>query len=424
MTPGGEQGFWQSIKGAPLWTFLLCLAGMTLSTADQALFSFAIPGLSREFGLGMDSIGLLLSASFAVASVTVVLTGLLTDRIGRRKVFVMLLAASATCVGLHGLAGSITLIAVLRILGFAFAAGLYPVANTLVIEAAPPRYRGILAGCLQMGYPFGFFLGSLFAAPLLEYFGWRAIFLPAFVVVPLAFVIGRFLKESPHFRTTKAIALASSLGIGGNKQRIWRLFQPDLRRRTTVCFTGSFFVSLSIGSFTYFIPVFLTETKGFSDSVAAQVTGLSYLLGAGGYLCAALAGEFVSNRRNVLIAWIGLGAVFFFLTIWYAESRLMVLLGFAATVTFLFGTEAVRMPLIGELFPTELRVTATAVTGSLGVTTAWLSAPLMVGLLVPIVQWEMAFTLVAVMPLIVAAIAFMFLQSYRQGVVLEDFAAG
>ncbi len=36
------------------------------------------------------------------------------------------------------------------------------------------------------------------------------------------------------------------------------------------------------------------------------------------------------------------------------------------------------MPMIGELFPTHLRATATGVSGSLAVTTAWLLAPLLI----------------------------------------------
>lgn len=414
----------REMRSAPMLTFLLCLVGMSLSTADQALFSFAIPGLQREYGIGLEFIGLMLSASFAAASVTVVLVGMLTDRIGRRKVFVVLLAASGCCVGLHSIAGDITWLAILRILGFALAAGLYPVANTLVIEAAPPRLRGIFAGFLQMGYPLGFFVGSLFAAPLLESFGWRAIFVPAFLVIPAAFLIGRYLPESSRFTETRAQVLAYGATGDQNakRQHVRRLFARDLRRKTTVCFSGSFLVSLAIGSFTYFVPVFLTETKGFTESAAAQVTGLSYLIGAAGYVFAALTGEFLTSRRNALILWIFLGAVAFSTTIWVADSYLAVLLGFGATVTFLFGTEAVRMPLIGELFPTELRATATSVTGSLGVTTAWLTAPLMVGVLVGEVGWQMAFTLIAILPMLAAGLTFTLLRGYRQDAALEDFA--
>ncbi len=120
--------------------------------------------------------------------------------------------------------------------------------------------------------------------------------------------------------------------------------------------------------------------------------------------------------------WIFLGAVAFSATIWVADSYLAVLLGFGATVTFLFGTEAVRMPLIGELFPTELRATSTSVTGSLGVTTAWLTAPLMVGVLVGEVGWQMAFTLIAILPMLAAGLTFTLLRAYRQDAVLEDFA--
>ncbi|MFT7289198.1 MAG: NNP family nitrate/nitrite transporter-like MFS transporter, partial [Halieaceae bacterium] len=97
---------------------------MTLSTADQALFSYAIPGILREFDIGLDVVGLLLSTSFAVAAFTVVIAGALTDRLGRVRVFAILLAASAACVGLHVFAANLSLLALFRILGFALAAGM------------------------------------------------------------------------------------------------------------------------------------------------------------------------------------------------------------------------------------------------------------------------------------------------------------
>jgi len=414
---------WAELRGRPIHTFLLCLVGMTLSTADQALFSYAMPAILREFEIGLDVIGLLLSASFAVAAFTVVIAGMITDRLGRVRVFVILLAASATCVGLHALAGNLGTLATLRILGFALAAGMYPITNTIVIEATPARYRGLLAGLLQLGYPLGFFVGSLFASPMLEAFGWRSIFLPAFLVILVAFWIGRNLSEPSAFVTLRD-ARAGAGESAAVPLRLSMLLSGKWRARALICLSGSAVMSVAIGSFTFFIPTFLTEAKGLSDSAAVALAGWTYLIGAVGYVVSAYVGEFLMTRRNTLILWIWVGGLVFAAAIWLASSPLALTVLLGLTVMFLFGSEAVRMPLVGEMFPTELRATATAATGSVGVTIGLLLAPLLIGALVPAIGWLWTFTLIAVLPLLGAGLLFLLLENRRSGEQLVDLFDG
>jgi len=387
------------------------IAGVTLSTADQSLFSFAIPDITAEFGIGLEVIGQLLSLSFLVASVTVVMAGLAADQFGRRRVFVALLAISALCVGAHALAPSLWYLGLFRVLGFAIGAGLYPIANTLVVEAAPGRYRGFISGLLQMGYPLGFAFASLIAAPIMAAYGWRSIFLAGFVVAALAPLLGWLLPESSKFEKEQA-ALVQPIRA---TDRIRRLFAPDLKRRSLVCFGGSFLISLAIGGTTYFLPTYLVQAHGFNPADASRIAGFSYAIGAIGYLAASYVGEFVTTRRNTLIIWILAGAIAFAATVWLAHGEAALILGLGISIVFFYGSEAVRMPLIGELFPTAVRATATALTGSLAVTTAWLVSPLLLSYLAPRVGWATAFTWCAVVPLFLGGLAFLALENTPSG---------
>ena len=387
------------------------IAGVTLSTADQSLFAYAIPDITAEFGIGLEVIGQLLSLSFLAASVTVVMAGLAADHFGRRRVFIALLAISALCVGAHALAPSLWYLGMFRVLGFAVGAGLYPIATTLVVEAAPGRYRGFISGLLQMGYPLGFAFASLIAAPMIVAYGWRSIFFAGFAVAALAPMLGRLLPESPKFEKEK-----SSLEIPARAtDRIRRLFAPDLKHRSLVCFVGSFLISLAIGGTTYFLPTYLVQAHGFDPAEASRIAGYSYAIGAIGYLAASYVGEFVTTRRNTLIIWILAGAAAFAATLWFAQGEAALILGLGLSIVFFYGSEAVRMPLIGELFPTAVRATATAVTGSLAVTTAWLISPLLLSYLVPRLGWATAFTWCAVVPLFLGGLAFLALVNTPSG---------
>jgi putative MFS transporter len=414
---------WRDIRASfrpdTLSVLLVSMLGVTLSTADQSLFSYAIPDITREFGIGLETIGQILSISFLVASAAVVIVGLAADQFGRRRVFVALLSLSAFIVGLHALAPTLASLATLRVLGFAVGAGLYPIANTLVVEAAPDRYRGFVSGLLQIGYPLGFAVASLIAAPVMAEYGWRAIFYAGFAIALFAPLVGRWLPESQRFEAAARQATAPR----SSQRRIATLFSPGLRRRSLVCFAGSFLISLAIGGTTYFLPTYLVQAHALAPAEASRLAGSAYLIGAIGYVSASYVGEFVTTRRNTLILWILAGAVVFAATLWLAESQLALMLGLGLSIVFFYGSEAVRMPLIGELFPTEVRATATAMTGSLAVTTAWLASPLLISYLAPVYGWAATFTVCAVVPLVLGGLMFLALENLRSGLPVEVSAA-
>jgi MFS family permease len=394
---------------------------MMLSSADQSLFTFAIPAISKEFRIGIEVIGQMLSLSFLVASFVVVASGVFSDRIGRRGMLLALLAASAVAVGAHGFANTLTELTALRVAGFALGAGIYPIANTLVVEAAPARFRGLLAGWLQIGYPLGFTLASWVAAPLIVSYGWRTIFLPAFAVLLLIPLLMRWLPESERFAAVCAAQQATPAAQTPSVVRA--LLQPGYRRRVLICFAGSFLISLAIGGTTYFLPTYLIDGRGLAEDQASLIVGGSYLIGVVGYLLVSYLGEFVLTRRNALLLWLSAGIIAFLATLWIADAPTTILIGLGLSILFFYGSEAIRMPLIGELFPTECRVTATAMTGSLAVTLAWLTAPLLITYSVGDLGWAWTFTLFAALPLAMGTMVFALLDNQASGVPIEQTSA-
>jgi MFS family permease len=124
----------------------ICLLAWALTNMDQALFGYAIPGILTEFQQPLQTIGTMLTVSFVSAAGLVVLAGMAADRWGRVPTLTLLLAASATLVGLQSLATDIVTLTVLRALAFGLSGGLAPITNAMVVEAVPERWRGIAAG--------------------------------------------------------------------------------------------------------------------------------------------------------------------------------------------------------------------------------------------------------------------------------------
>ena len=87
-----KDSFLSQVKGYPLIVFLICILGWTLTSMDQSLFGYAIPGIQEEFGASLGQVGWVLSLSFIFAAFTSAIIGTLTDRYGRRTMFLFCLA--------------------------------------------------------------------------------------------------------------------------------------------------------------------------------------------------------------------------------------------------------------------------------------------------------------------------------------------
>ena len=224
-----------------------------------------------------------------------------------------------------------------RAAGFGVGAVQSPVTGTLVLEEAPYRLRGLLSGTLQIGYPIGFFIASLVVPTIYEDFGWRYIFLMPLVFMPFAWVVWRYLREPPAFEAARRAR------AGKPPPSTATLFRPEYRRKTIVLFLGQFLQVVAYGA-TFLLTAYFREARGWEAREAIEMVGLSYGVGALGYILAAWVGEFVLNRRTTIVAWCWLGSLAFAAMIWWAESWWATAVTFSLMTFFFYGATAVQTP--------------------------------------------------------------------------------
>jgi MFS transporter, DHA1 family, tetracycline resistance protein len=142
------------------------------------------------------------------------LIGNLSDRFGRRPVLILSLAMLGVDYLITGLAPTITLLFVGRILsGMAGAA--YPTANAYIADVSPPEKRAANFGLVGAAFGVGFVLGPALGGFVGEHFGLRA---PFFVAAGFSFANALFglfvLRESlpPERRRAFEIWRANPLG--------------------------------------------------------------------------------------------------------------------------------------------------------------------------------------------------------------------
>jgi MFS family permease len=400
----GPRAAFRSLAQVPARTykvFLICLIGVTFANLDHSLFTFVLTEISEEFGWSVIDRGWYIAITFVVAGLIVTQLGVLSDRLGRRTTLLGATLLTPIFVAALTWVPTTMMLIVFRSLGFAAAGAQSPITLTLMLEESPPRLRGLFSGILQIGFPLGFFLASILVPWIYQTWGWRYIFLLGLIFLPYGFIIIRYLGESSAWLKANAArqpgeALPTTLA----------LFAPGMRRKTLLLFSGQFLYVFAYGS-TILLTAYFRESLGWDAEQAIQTVGLSFLIGAFGYVLAAIVGEFFLSRRNTIVLWCWLGGLAFAAMIWLADGWGQIMLAFGTMTFFFYGAYAVIATFIAENFPAELRATATSFSGSFAVNLGLGLGPLFLSVVIDAISWKWAFTTCAVIPVIIAGMIFL-----------------
>jgi SHS family lactate transporter-like MFS transporter len=175
--------------------------------------------------------------------------------------------------------------------------GEWGVGASLAMEAAPPRWRGILSGILQSGYSIGYLLAAIAARFLLPAFGWRAMFWIGALPALLALYIRTKVPESEAWKQHRAASTLEVLRVVGKE---WKRFAYLVVLMTFMMF-------LSHGTQDLY-PDFLQQVHRVSAAARANIAML-YNVGA---VCGAIVFGHLSQtagRRKGMVAALGLSLI-------------------------------------------------------------------------------------------------------------------
>jgi predicted MFS family arabinose efflux permease len=136
-----------------------------------------IPSLSVQFHASVQLVGLLIPAYLLPYGISTLFYGPISDRIGRRPILLLLLAATVlTCAG-TATAGSIRQLLVWRAIAGVATGGIIPLSLALFADLYPYQERGRPIGWLFGAIAGGMAFGSTCGAILNPLIGWRVLFL-------------------------------------------------------------------------------------------------------------------------------------------------------------------------------------------------------------------------------------------------------
>jgi SHS family lactate transporter-like MFS transporter len=174
--------------------------GWTLDAFDFFVVIFLLDTLSEHFHVPKSDVVLSITATLMMRPVGALLFGMMADRYGRRRPLMANVLFFSSVELLCGFAPNFTVFFILRMLFGIGMGGEWGVGASLAMEHAPVKWRGILSGILQAGYPIGYLLAAVAARLVLPNWGWRAMFWVGGVPALLAIYIRTKVPESEAWK--------------------------------------------------------------------------------------------------------------------------------------------------------------------------------------------------------------------------------
>ncbi|MCL5005010.1 MAG: MFS transporter [Acidobacteria bacterium] len=169
----GPAGVTNARRWAVVW---LLFAASLINYLDRATISFALPLISLDLHLGPETKGLLLSAFFWSYTAMQVPIGLIVDRLNLLWVYAGAFALWSLAQGLTGLAGTLGVLILLRILLGTGESIYLPGGLRIVSRLFGPSERGLPSGLFDFGTRTGLVFEGIIIPWLLVHFGWRDTF--------------------------------------------------------------------------------------------------------------------------------------------------------------------------------------------------------------------------------------------------------
>ncbi len=240
--------------------------------------------------------------------------GRLTDRIGGRRMMVLLLACVS--LGLLGMAAAWGLWPLLLFAGIAGipAGGANPATNLLIVENVPAGARGWITGIKQSGVQWGIFaVGAAVPAAAVS-FGWRGA-LALSALVPVAVIAATLLVLPAGSRPP---AVSRSRAVSRLPADVWWLAVYGVA------------MGIVVAVYVSFLPLYVQEKIGMSVEAAGLVMVVYGVVGALGRVLWGRIAERAGHPAVPLI-WIGCFSIAAVLMTWMASpaSTMLVWVGSA-----------------------------------------------------------------------------------------------
>lgn len=288
----------------PYWVkiTIVFLLGWIAIYATRAVLSPIMGDIQAEFGLSASQTGSIMSIFFIGYAGLNVPSGILGDKIGKKKVLVPGVIIFGIMAAVTGMMPSFALFMLAWLLVGVFQGFYYGPQYGLSSEAIPKKYITLGSAIINSGMAFGLSLGYFISSYTVDTLGmsWRAPFyIMAIPVVLIGLAMWWIIKDKPKAKAQKISENA------GPKLKISELFTKNLifAYITIFCAIYAFFVVVT------WIPYYLEHARGIVGTEVAFVSSLVPWAAIPASIMFSWIADKLGKRRPVLLVMLPLSII-------------------------------------------------------------------------------------------------------------------
>ncbi|WP_044025011.1 MFS transporter, partial [Bacillus anthracis] len=344
--------------------------GWLFDAMDVGMLSFVMVALQKDWGLSTQEMGWIGSINSIGMAVGALVFGILSDKIGRKSVFIITLLLFSIGSGLTALTTTLAMFLVLRFLIGMGLGGELPVASTLVSESVEAHERGKIVVLLESFWAGGWLIAALISYFVIPKYGWEVAMILSAIPALYALYLRWNLPDSPRFQKVE-----KRPSVIENIKSVW---SGEYRKATIMLWILWFSVVFSYYGMFLWLPSVMV-LKGFSLIKSFQYVLIMTLAQLPGYFTAAWFIERL-GRKFVLVTYL-IGTACSAYLFGVAESLTVLIVAGMLLSFFNLGAWGALYAYTPEQYPTVIRGTGAGMAAAFG-RIGGILGPLLVGYLV------------------------------------------
>jgi DHA2 family multidrug resistance protein len=185
-----------------------------MEVLDTSIANVALPHIAGNLGATNDESTWVLTSYLVSNAIVLPISGWLVGVLGRKRFFLTCIVLFTVSSFLCGIAPSLGLLLLFRVLQGAFGGGLQPMAQAILGDSFPPEKRGLAFALYGITVICAPAIGPTLGGWITDSYSWRWIFYINVPVGALAFVLVNQLIEDPPYMSRMKKRLSSFDFIG------------------------------------------------------------------------------------------------------------------------------------------------------------------------------------------------------------------
>ncbi len=201
-------------KANPWLIALVVTMAAFMEILDTTIVNVALPHIAGALSSSNDEATWTLTSYLVANGIVLPISGFFANRLGRKRYFLICIAAFGLCSFLCGISASLPQLIVFRLAQGFFGGGLQPNQQSIILDTFPPAQRGAAFSITAVATIVAPVVGPVLGGWITDNYTWRWIFFINIPVSMLTFFAVSTLVEDPPWIANEPKRQVDGIGLG------------------------------------------------------------------------------------------------------------------------------------------------------------------------------------------------------------------